>query len=66
MHVAGNQCQTTRATDGKWVEQTPLTVGLVKDFSTEKKARAEAVAKGLIERINQSQQITRNRAEVEW
>lgn len=46
-----------RPRDGQWVEQTPLVVGLVKDLSTEKKARNEAVSKGLIVRINQSQQI---------
>lgn len=40
--------------DGKWSEQTPLLVGAVSEFSTEKKARAEAVRLGLIEQINQT------------
>jgi integrase len=43
-----------RDSDGKWAEQTPLLVGSVSDFSTEKKARAEAVRLGLIEQINRT------------
>jgi integrase len=43
-----------RCSDGKWSEQTPLYVGAVSDFSTEKKARAEAVRLGLIEQINRT------------
>lgn len=43
-----------RNTDGKWPEQTPLLVGAVSDFSTEKRARAEAARLGLIEQINRT------------
>jgi integrase len=43
-----------RTTDGKWAEQTPLWVGMVVDFPTEKKARVEAVRLGLIEQINRT------------
>src|ERR1035437_7228977 len=43
-----------RSSDGKWTEQTPLLVGAVSDFPTEKRARAEAVRLGLIERINRT------------
>lgn len=43
-----------RSTDGKWTEQTPLWVGLVADFPTEKRARVEAVTLGLIEQINRT------------
>ena len=43
-----------RDSDGKWSEQTPLFVGAVSDFPTEKKARAEAVRLGLIEQINRT------------
>jgi len=43
-----------RASDGKWSEQTPLFVGAVSNFSTEKKARAEAERLGLIEQINRT------------
>ncbi len=43
-----------RGSDGKWSEQTPLFVGAVSDFSTEKKARAEAGRLGLIEQINRT------------
>jgi len=43
-----------RSSDGKWTEQTPLLVGAVSDFPTEKRARAEAVRLGLIEQINRS------------
>jgi integrase len=43
-----------RDPDGKWTEQTPLVVGAVSDFSTEKRARAEAVRLGLIEQINRT------------
>ncbi|HTV53530.1 MAG TPA: site-specific integrase [Terriglobia bacterium] len=43
-----------RTTDGKWTEQTPLWVGLVADFPTEKRARVEAVRLGLIEQINRT------------
>jgi integrase len=43
-----------RDSDGKWSEQTPLLVGAVSDFPTEKKARAEAVRLGLIEQINRT------------
>lgn len=43
-----------RYSDGKWSEQTPLFVGAVSDFPTEKKARAEAVRLGLIEQINRT------------
>jgi integrase len=42
----------TRPSDGKWVEQTPLVVGLVTDFPTEKRARTEAIRLGLLEQIN--------------
>jgi integrase len=44
----------TRCSDGKWSEQTPLYVGAVSDFSTEKKARVKAVELGLIEQINRT------------
>jgi hypothetical protein len=43
-----------RDPDGKWSEQTPLLVGAVSDFPTEKRARAEAVRLGLIEQINRT------------
>ena len=43
-----------RDSDGKWSEQTPLLVGTVSDFPTEKKARAEAARLGLIEQINRT------------
>ncbi len=43
-----------RDSDGKWSEQTPLLVGAVADFPTEKKARAEAARLGLIEQINRT------------
>lgn len=43
-----------RCSDGKWSEQTPLLVGAVSDFPTEKKARAEAVKLNLIEQINRN------------
>jgi len=43
-----------RSSDGKWTEQTPLLVGAVSDFSTEKRARAEAVRLGLIEQSNRT------------
>lgn len=43
-----------RDSDGKWSEQTPLLVGSVADFPTEKKARAEAIRLGLIEQINRA------------
>ena len=43
-----------RTSDGKWSEQTPLLVGSVSAFQTEKKARAEAVRLGLIEQINRT------------
>lgn len=43
-----------RCSDGKWSEQTPLSVGAVSDFPTEKKTRAEAVRLGLIEQINRT------------
>lgn len=43
-----------RSSDGKWTEQTPLLVGAVSDFPTEKRARAEAVRLGLIEQINRT------------
>ncbi len=42
------------SSDGKWSEQTPLLVGVVSDIPTEKRARAEAVRLGLIERINRT------------
>ncbi len=41
-----------RISDGKWTEQTPLLVGAVSEFPTEKRARDEAVRLGLIEQIN--------------
>ncbi len=44
----------TRPSDGKWVEQTPLVVGLVTDFPTEKKARIEAIRLGLLDQINRN------------
>ncbi len=44
----------TRCSDGKWSEQTPLSVGAVSDFPTEKRARAEAARLGLIEQINRT------------
>src|ERR1035437_10482570 len=43
-----------RCSDGKWSEQTPLPVGAVSLFPTEKKARAEAVRLKLIEQINRT------------
>jgi integrase len=43
-----------RDPDGKWSEQTPLLVGAVSDFPTEKRARAEAVRLGYIEQINRT------------
>jgi integrase len=43
-----------RDSDGRWSEQTPLLVGTISDFSTEKKARAEAVKLKLIEQINRT------------
>lgn len=44
----------TRCSDGKWSEQTPLFVGAITDFPTEKKARTEAVRLKLIEQINRT------------
>ena len=43
-----------RTSDGRWTEQTPLLVGAVSDFPTEKRARAEAVRLELIEQINRT------------